>query len=115
MDTSKLLKQIEAELGKVSTDADCGAFHQKYLGKNGEITKLLQSLKDIEPAKRAEAGAAINNLKKLTESKLFALQDKLKEKAIHEKLMQDPIIDITNPLLAREVGRAWEGTAHFWK
>ena len=90
-------KTIEQELKKVKTEADVAAFHQRFLGKSGEITALLQGLRNVDPAKRAEMGAKYNELKKSTEEKLFKLQSEIREKAATEKLMQDPLVDITIP------------------
>jgi len=97
MNIDKIKKEVEVELKKLQNDRDCGAFHQKYLGKSGEVTLLVQSLRDIEPSKRAEAGAMFNALKKDTEEKLRKIQNDIKQREQTEKLMQDPVIDITVP------------------
>jgi len=95
MNIDKLKKEIDLELGKLKTDADCVAFHQKYLSKSGEVTLLMTSLRDIEPSKRAEAGATFNALKKQTEERLFKTQREIKEREQYMKLMAEPVIDIT--------------------
>ena len=91
------VKQINEELKKIKTEADCAAFHQKYLSKSGEITKLLTGLRDVEASKRSEMGAKFNSLKKETEEKFFQIQQQIKEQAKRERLMQDPLVDITVP------------------
>ena len=90
-------KTIDSELKKLKTEADCAEFHRRFLSKDGEITKLLQSLKDIAPNKRSEMGAKFNELKRQTEEQFFKKQAEIKEQCKREKLMQDPLIDITIP------------------
>jgi phenylalanyl-tRNA synthetase alpha chain len=90
---------LSAELLKIKTLEDCRAFHAKYLSKNGEITKMFMGLKDIEPSKRAARGAELNTLRKETEEKLFAIQRKIEDDELNVRLMQEPVIDITNPLV----------------
>ncbi|MDR0461734.1 MAG: phenylalanine--tRNA ligase subunit alpha [Christensenellaceae bacterium] len=89
---------MEKELKALKTLADCQAFHAKYLGKSGEITKQLQGLKDIEPSKRATRGAELNILRRETEEKLFKIQHDIEAAEANAKLMNDPLIDVTNPL-----------------
>ena len=104
MDLTKIKKEIEAELQKLKTDADCSTFHQKYLGKSGEVTRLVQGLRDIDPSKRASVGAALNELKKSTEERLFSLQNEIKDKEFKNKLMQDKLVDITIPEIHKKQG-----------
>ena len=40
----------------------------KYLGKKGELTRLLKELGTLSPEERPEAGAAINSAKKVLQS-----------------------------------------------
>jgi phenylalanyl-tRNA synthetase alpha chain len=91
---------LSSELLKIKTLEDCRTFHAKYLSKNGEITKMFMGLKDIEPSKRAARGAELNTLRKETEEKLFAIQRKIEDEELNARLMQEPVIDITNPLIA---------------
>ena len=64
----------------------------------------MASLRDVEPSKRAETGAKFNQLKTDTEEKFFKIQEKIRENTKREKLMQDPLIDITKPNLNRKTG-----------
>jgi len=107
MDLQDIQKRIDADLGAIKTDADCGTFHQRYLSKSGEVTALLGQLRDIEPSRRAEMGAALNNLKKSTEERLFTLQRQIKEAEFKARLMKDKLIDITIPDI-----NARQGTLH---
>jgi phenylalanyl-tRNA synthetase alpha chain len=97
MDIKKLESEIKAELAKIKTDAEAGAFHQKYLSKSGVVSGLMVDLRNMPGDQRAAAGAAINALKRETEEQLFSLQRAIKENEINEKLNNDKLVDITLP------------------
>ena len=99
-----LIKNIEADLGKLKTEQDCHDFHVRYLSKTGEVSKLMGTLKDIEPSQRSEMGQKFNQVKKDTEARFFEIQDKIKEMALREKLLKDPLVDITIPNVGKRVG-----------
>ena len=66
----------------------------KYLGKNGEVTELLKSLKNCSPSEKPVMGKLINELRKDVEKVIFEYEAKLqaKEKA---KKIADEEIDVT--------------------
>ena len=103
MDITGLKKEIDAELKKVKSEADCGAFHQKFLSKSGKVSLLLAGLRDVAAADRARLGAELNVIKRETEAALFARQQEIKEGELREKLLKDKLVDITVPSLG-EVG-----------
>jgi len=92
-------EEVIKALSQIKTEEDCAAFFLKYLSKSGEITKLMASLRDVNPTERASVGAMYNTFKRDTEEKFFKLQNKIKEQAQREKMMSDPLIDITIPKL----------------
>ncbi|MCL2228714.1 MAG: phenylalanine--tRNA ligase subunit alpha [Firmicutes bacterium] len=104
MDISNLKKAIDQEIAGVKTEDDVFAFHQKFLSKSGEITKLMAGIKDIAPEKRGEFGKTCNAIKQDTETRLFKIQDEIKAVALREKLMSDPLVDITIPRLNTKRG-----------
>lgn len=63
----KIVERVKAELQKVSSDHELNLMKSKYLGKNSQLQKDLQSLGKLEPAKRAEAGRSLNILKQQLE------------------------------------------------
>ena len=113
MDIVSIKNQIDAELRAVKTDADCVAFHGKYLGKSGEVTKLMANRVAMRHIERNEAQrwsedmTSLNALKKSTEERLHVLQGEIRDREFKEKLMKDPLIDITIPDL-----RARRGSLH---
>ena len=104
MDIGEIKKQIEIELGKISTEADCVAFHQKFLSKSGSVTLLMAGLRDVAPEKRGEMGAALNELKRDTEGALFKLQKQIKDEEMLMRLKQDKLVDITLPDISAQQG-----------
>lgn len=89
-DLGSLEKKALSELKKVNSKDTLESLRVKYLGRKGELTGVLRSLKDLAPAKRKSVGAQANKLK-----------DKLQE-AIDERFLEfgsdnAPNIDITRP------------------
>ena len=103
MDITGLKKEIDAELKRVKSEAGCGAFHQKFLGKSGKVSGLLAGLRDVAAVDRARLGAELNVLKRETEAALFSRQREIKEGELRDKLLKDKLVDITVPNLG-EVG-----------
>lgn len=104
MDLSKIKTQIDAALATIKTEADCQTFHAQFLGKSGQLTALMATLRDMTPEQRTVAGAELNTLKRETETRMYKLQNEIREREINEKLMQAKLVDITIPDLNRETG-----------
>ena len=104
MDISIIEAKVGKELGQIKSESDCAAFFQKYLSKSGEITQLMAGLRDVAPEELAKTGALLNTFKRSVEEKFFKLQNKIKENAVREKMMQDPLVDITIPDTSRKSG-----------
>jgi phenylalanyl-tRNA synthetase alpha chain len=68
-----------------------------YLGKKGLITGLLHQLKDLEPDKRREMGAVLNQIKTDFEKDLSVRQKQLQNLRVEQELAQTPSIDVTLP------------------
>ena len=74
-----------------------------YLGKKGELTAILKSMKDVAPEERPKVGQLVNE----TRSKIEALLDESKQKleeAVREEKMKREIIDVTLPGKTHEKG-----------
>lgn len=97
MDITQLKNTLDSEIKNLKTEADCSAFHQRYLGKNGQLTTLLVGLKDLPKDDRGRIGAELNYIKREAEVRLQTAQTQIKQAAIDAKLMGDALIDITVP------------------
>ena len=95
---------VEQAMAKIKTLDDCKEFHQAFLARNGEITLALTGLGKVPQEKRKEVGIELNALKRETEAKLFALQEKIKDRDLANRLASDPLIDITIPKIGQRYG-----------
>jgi phenylalanyl-tRNA synthetase alpha chain len=69
------------------------------LGKKGRVTLLLKDLKSVEPDKRREAGALLNEAKQHVENALSARQSEIAAKEASAKFEQE-WLDVTLPASA---------------
>ena len=101
-----LLDKFKDKLKNLKNSAEILNIKAEYLGKKGQISTILQSLKNANPETRKKIGSQANSLKKqiqtLTEKKLLELD----LKATNQKLTQDKIdIGLRESLL-------WDGVNH---
>ena len=65
-----------------------------YLGKKGELTAILKSMKDVAPEDRPKVGQMVNETRTRIEEHLEATRKKLEE-ALREEKMKSEVIDVT--------------------
>jgi phenylalanyl-tRNA synthetase alpha chain len=104
MEIKELSAEIEKQLSAVKTESDLSAFHRDYLAKSGKVTAAMGALRDVEPSKRGEVGAKLNELKRNTEVRFFKLQKQIKDAEIDKKLQGDKLVDITIPPINARTG-----------
>ncbi|MDP3953599.1 MAG: phenylalanine--tRNA ligase subunit alpha [bacterium] len=97
-DLGSIEKKALGELTKVTDKIQLGRLRVKYLGRKGELTAVLRSLKDLTPTQKKTLGSKANQLR-----------DKLQE-AIDERFLElgedsAPSIDITRP--GRKISRGY--------
>ena len=99
------LKQIEA------SDAleRLNDIRVAYLGKKGELTSVLKSMKDVSPEERPKVGQMVNEARALIEAKLEETKNVLARKAREEQMKRE-VIDVTLPAEKGNVGQI--GRAH---
>lgn len=68
----------------------------RFLGRKGELTKLLKGLKDLDAGKRKMMGQAANDVKQDIEQALSDAQAKL-DRARFDSIAEDEWIDVTAP------------------
>lgn len=92
MDILILQKEAQKKIEECTSLSDLEQLHTVYLGKNGEINKLLQNIKDLSLEEKKTAGKQINELKQsLTR---FLIE---KKSVLTEKQSNDTKIDVTLP------------------
>lgn len=80
-----------------------------YLGKKGELTSVLKSMKDIPPEDRPKVGQMVNDVRTLIEGKLENAMSALVKKA-REEQMKKEVIDVTLPARRNKVGHTHPNT-----
>ena len=73
------------------------------LGKKGELTDLLKSMRDVAPEERPKVGQMVNEARTEIE-RLLEEQKKNIEKAVREARMKAEVIDVTLPASKSELG-----------
>ncbi len=99
------LKQIEASdaLEKLND------IKVAYLGKKGELTSVLKSMKDVAPEDRPKVGQMVNDARAVIEGKLESAMSALQKKAREEQLKKE-VIDVTLPGKRNKVGHTHPNT-----
>ncbi|WP_394527477.1 phenylalanine--tRNA ligase subunit alpha [Lacrimispora sp. JR3] len=99
------LKQIEASdaLEKLND------IKVAYLGKKGELTNVLKSMKDVAPEDRPKVGQMVNDARALIEGKLEETRIALQKKAREEQLKKE-VIDVTLPAKRSKLGHTHPNT-----
>src|SRR5699024_9128648 len=67
-----------------------------FLGKKGQLTAVLKSMKDVAPEDRPKVGQMVNEAREKIESCLEATKEAL-EKSMLEKRLEEEVIDVTLP------------------
>ncbi|WP_024295207.1 phenylalanine--tRNA ligase subunit alpha [Lacrimispora indolis] len=80
-----------------------------YLGKKGELTSVLKSMKDVAPEDRPKVGQMVNDARTLIEGKLEEAMSSLQKKAREEQLKKE-VIDVTLPAKRNKVGHTHPNT-----
>lgn len=80
-----------------------------YLGKKGELTSVLKSMKDVAPEDRPKVGQMVNDVRAVIEGKLEDAMSSLMKKAREEQLKKE-VIDVTLPAKRNRGGHAHPNT-----
>ena len=76
-----------------------------YLGKKGELTSVLKSMKNVAPEDRPKVGQMVNDARVLIEEKLEATKRELAKRA-REEQMKKEVIDVTLPAKKNKIGHS---------
>ncbi len=71
-------KEVEKDIKSAKDLRELDQIFNKYLGKKGEITLILKSLKDIPKEKRAKVGKEVNILKNFLEKEIKEKKEKIR-------------------------------------
>lgn len=90
----KIKKIALAEIETAKNFEESERIRIKYLGRKGEVTRILRSLKDLPLEKRRQIGPQIQQLKEELEKKI---EDKSREFSLRDSRSTKNELDITKP------------------
>lgn len=94
MEISQLKEKALNQLKKIDNLSELEQFRVKYLGRKGELTDVLRSLKDLPIARRKKTGQAGNKFKSQLEAEINKKKKQLRSASSKSKHSK---IDITAP------------------
>ncbi len=110
---NELLEKIKSEARKKMEQAESldqlNEIRVAYLGKKGELTTVLKSMKDVAPEDRPKVGQMVNDVRALLETTLEDTKNALAKRA-REKKMREEVIDVTLPAKKSNVGHSHPNT-----
>lgn len=80
-----------------------------YLGKKGELTSVLKSMKDVAPEERPKVGQMVNEVRELLETRLEETKTALARRAREEQMKRE-VIDVTLPASRNASGHSHPNT-----
>ena len=80
-----------------------------YLGKKGELTTVLKSMKDVAPEERPKVGQMVNEVRALIEERLEETKTALARNAREEQMKRE-VIDVTLPAKKANTGHKHPNT-----
>ena len=103
MDIDKILNEAELAIAAAIDERALNEVRVRLLGKKGELTTLLKSLGQLEPAARPKIGAAINEAKTRVQNLLAAKKETLSGEQLAAALAAETV-DVTLPGRGRSLG-----------
>lgn len=107
------LSQIKAEALKQIENSDAleklNEIRINYLGKKGELTAVLKSMKDVAPEERPKIGQMVNDTREEIE-KVLEQHIAQMERALRDAKMKKEVIDVTLPGKKNNVGHRHPNT-----
>lgn len=99
-----LRREALASLEAARSEEEVEAVRVRYLGRKGEVTSLLRSLREVEGEERPRLGALINRVKEELEEQIEAARQRARTRERQERLSTERL-DVTVPGRRRLPGR----------
>ena len=100
MDLNEKIKHIEQQIenavNEVESSKSLFEVKMRFLGKTGEISELLKSMREVPPEERPTLGKVLNALRQKAEERFDAFEKKLKQLELKKKYAEEKI-DVTIP------------------
>lgn len=91
MQLNELRLAFDAEITNCSSLQQLQELKVKYLGKSGELTVLLKSIRELPAEERPAFGAEVNALRNEMESRFAEVSDKLKAQDMQRRLREEKV------------------------
>ena len=108
----KLAKILDNALEQIESSGNLeklGDIRVSFLGKKGELTSVLKSMKEVAPEDRPKVGQLVNEKREKIEARLDERMKAFQKKAREEK-MKAEVIDVTLPGKQMEMGHRHPNT-----
>ena len=108
----KLAKIMEEAMSQIEQTSQLDRLNDvrvAFLGKKGELTSVLKSMKDVAPEDRPKVGQMVNDARAQIERKLEEKKKAFEEKVLEEKIKTETI-DVTLPGKKRMMGHRHPNT-----
>ena len=95
----KLAKIMEQAIAQIDASGELDKLNDirvAFLGKKGELTSVLKSMKDVAPEDRPKVGQMVNEARSRIEQRLEEKKSSFEQKLLEEKLKGETI-DVTLP------------------
>ncbi len=99
-----LRQEALATLETARTEEEVEAVRVRYLGRKGELTGLVRSLRDVPAEERPRVGSLLNRIKEELEEKIERARAEVQARSRLERLRREAV-DITVPGKRRLLGR----------
>ena len=116
MSDSNVKERLEAivsrAMASIEGAGDLNALNDvrvSVLGKKGELTAVLKSMKDVAPEDRPKVGQMVNDARSEIENRMVQVKKAL-EAAKLERQLKEEVIDVTLPARKAEVGHRHPNT-----
>lgn len=96
-DVHRIREEARGKIGATESLHDLDTLRVRYLGKKGLVTGLLHQLREIDPTKRRELGALVNQIKTDLETEIDSRKMQIQAIAIETELTSGPALDVTLP------------------
>lgn len=99
----KIKKEALEKIKNIDTMETLNDIYVAYLGKKGELTAVLKSMKDLSAEEKPKFGQFVNEVRNLLEDSLNQAKEELSRKLREEKIKKETI-DVTLPAKKRSLG-----------
>lgn len=108
----KLKKIMDEALSQINSSQELEKLNEiriAFLGKKGELTSVLKSMKEVAPEERPKVGQLVNDAREEIEKRLEAKKIAFSKK-LREEQMKKEVIDVTLPARKQMVGHRHPNT-----